>query len=183
MPDRLTPEQRHRCMKSIRSQGTKPEMMVRRYLFSHGFRYRVNVKRLPGTPDIVLRKYKTVIFVHGCFWHGHEDCPYFVLPKTNTPFWQTKIERNRQRDLFKRLQLRLLGWHTIILWECQLKPRVRDLTLKGLERTLNHIFLENYALHKVKPYRLEESENPCLQVAEEDLSGYPDRFAEIDSPE
>lgn len=109
MPDRLTPEQRNRCMKSIRSRNTKPEMMVRRYLFARGFRYRVNVKRLPGTPDIVLRKYRTAIFINGCFWHGHEDCPYFVLPKTNTPFWKAKIERNRERDMQKRIQLRLLA--------------------------------------------------------------------------
>ena len=129
----------------------------------------------------MLRKYKTVIFIHGCFWHGHEDYPYFTLPKTNTPFWQTKIERNRQRDLFKRLQLCLLGWHTIILWECQLKPRVCDLTQKGLERTLNHIYLENYALHKVKPCRMEESESPCSKVVEEYLSDYPNPLPETDS--
>ena len=166
MPDRLTPEQRNRCMKSIRSRNTKPEMMVRRYLFARGFRYRVNVKRLPGTPDIVLRKYRTAIFINGCFWHGHEDCPYFVLPKTNTPFWKAKIERNRERDMQKRIQLRLLGWHTIILWECQLKPTRRDLTLKGLERTLNQIYLENYALHKVRPYAPVEEETNGMLVAD-----------------
>ncbi|MBQ8192248.1 MAG: DNA mismatch endonuclease Vsr [Bacteroidaceae bacterium] len=166
MPDRLTPEQRHRCMKSIRSRNTKPEMMVRRYLFSRGFRYRVNVKRLPGTPDIVLRKYRTVIFINGCFWHGHEDCPYFVLPKTNTPFWKAKIERNRERDMQKRIQLRLLGWHTIILWECQLKPKQREMTLKGLERTLNQIYLENYSLHKARPYPIIEEETGTMIAAD-----------------
>lgn len=97
--DKMTPEQRHHCMSSIRSKNTKPEMVVRRYLFSRGFRFRVNVKRLPGTPDIVLRKYRTVIFVNGCFWHGHEGCKYFVLPKSNVEFWKDKIERNRRRDV------------------------------------------------------------------------------------
>lgn len=140
--------------------------MVRRYLFSRGFRYRVNVKRLPGTPDIVLRKYRTVIFINGCFWHGHEDCPYYVLPKTNTSFWKAKIERNRERDMQKRIQLRLLGWHTIILWECQLKSKQREMTLKGLERTLNQIYLENYALHKARPYPIIEGETGIMIAAD-----------------
>ena len=98
-------------------------MVVRRYLFSRGFRFRVNVKRLPGTPDIVLRKYRTVIFVNGCFWHGHEGCKYFVLPKSNVEFWKDKIERNRRRDLKERIQLRYMGWHVMQVWECQLKPK------------------------------------------------------------
>ena len=153
-------------MASIRSKDTKPEMLVRRYLFARGFRYRVNVKRLPGTPDIVLRKYRTVIFINGCFWHGHEDCRYFVLPKTNTTFWKAKIERNRERDMQKRIQLRLLGWHTIILWECQLKPAQREMTLKGLERTLNQIYLENYTLHKARPYTPMEEEGGDMIAAE-----------------
>ncbi|MBR3897392.1 MAG: DNA mismatch endonuclease Vsr [Bacteroidaceae bacterium] len=168
MPDKLSPEQRNRCMASIRSKDTKPEMLVRRYLFARGFRYRVNVKRLPGTPDIVLRKYRTVIFINGCFWHGHEDCRYFVLPKTNTSFWKAKINRNRERDMQKRIQLRLLGWHTIILWECQLKPKQREMTLKGLERTLNQIYLENYSLHKARPYTPMEEERGDMIAAEGD---------------
>ena len=141
-------------------------MTVRRYLHSRGFRYRVNVKGLPGTPDIVLRKYRTVIFIHGCFWHGHESCRYFVLPKSNTEFWTRKIERNRERDMQKRIQLRLLGWHTIILWECQLKPKQREMTLKGLERTLNQIYLENYALHKARPYPIIEEETGTMIAAD-----------------
>ena len=92
----------------------------------------VNVKKLPGTPDIVLRKYRTVIFVNGCFWHGHEGCKYYVLPKTNTEFWKEKIERNKERDLKERMQLRNMGWHVILLWECQLKSKVREQNLKGL---------------------------------------------------
>ena len=117
MADKMTKEQRHKCMSSIKGKDTKPEMIVRRYLHSRDYRYRMNVRRLPGTPDIVLRKYRTVIFINGCFWHGHEGCRYFVMPKSNTPFWEKKIERNKQRDVEKRIQLRRMGWHTIIIWE------------------------------------------------------------------
>ena len=98
-------------MSHIRGKNTRPELIVRKYLFAHGFRFRVNVKKLPGTPDIVLRKYHTVIFVNGCFWHGHEGCPYFVLPKSNVEFWNNKITRNRERDLKNRIKLRDMGWH------------------------------------------------------------------------
>ena len=124
MADKMTKEQRHRCMSSIKGKDTKPEMLVRRYLHSRGYRYRVNMRRLPGTPDIVLRKYKTVIFINGCFWHGHGGCRYFVLPKSNTQYWQEKIERNKERDIEKRIQLRFLGWHTIIIWEWHRYRRV-----------------------------------------------------------
>ena len=152
MADRMTKEQRHRCMVSIKGKDTKPEMLVRRYLHSRGYRYRVNVRRLPGTPDIVLRKYRTVIFINGCFWHGHEDCRYFVLPKSNSQFWQLKIERNKQRDVEKRIQLRLLGWHTIIIWGCELKPKDRHTTLQALEQTLNKIYLLNNSVEVTAGY-------------------------------
>lgn len=125
MVDTMTAEQRHRCMSHIRSRDTRPETMVRHYLFSRGFRYRKNVRALPGTPDIVLGRYRTVIFVNGCFWHGHEGCRYFRLPKTNAGFWQQKIERNQARDARDRMELRRMGWHVIQVWECQLKPRER----------------------------------------------------------
>lgn len=141
MPDKLNPQQRHKCMQSIRSKNTTPELLVRRFLFAHGFRYRLNVKKLPGTPDIVLRKYRTAIFINGCFWHGHNGCRYFVMPKTNTGFWQAKITRNQERDLQRRIDLRKLGWHTITIWECQLKPMTREQTLLGLEKTLCQIYL------------------------------------------
>ena len=167
MTDKLTPEQRHLCMSRIRSKNTKPEIIVRKYLFSHGFRYRVNVKRLPGTPDIVLRKYRTVIFVNGCFWHGHEGCRYFVLPKSNVDFWKAKIERNRQRDLNARIRLRDMGWHVIQLWECQLKPKVRQRTLEGLVYTLNKMMLLNFG---VKRYDFSEETSLC--EAAEDKTGY-----------
>lgn len=119
--DRLTGEQRHHCMAAIRGKDTKPEILVRKFLFSRGFRYRLNHPRLPGHPDLVLRKYRTVVFVNGCFWHGHENCKYFRLPKTNIEFWQKKIERNRERDKKEQCQLAAMGWHCITVWECQLK--------------------------------------------------------------
>lgn len=167
MADVLTPEQRHKCMSRIRNKNTKPEIIVRRYLFAHGFRFRINVKQLPGTPDIVLRKYRTVIFVNGCFWHGHEGCPYFVLPKSNTTFWKTKIENNQKRDIRKRIKLRSMGWHVIQVWECQLKPKVQDLTLKSIEYTINKIFLNDYVQNKVKNYNLSIEDNAKMQVAED----------------
>ena len=143
-------------MARIKGKDTKPEMIVRRYLHTHGYRYRINVKRLPGTPDIVLRKYRTVIFINGCFWHGHEGCKYFVMPKTNTEFWQKKIDRNRQRDIEKRIQLRCLGWHTIIIWGCELLPKNRLTTLQALEQTLNKIFLLNNGAKVTAGYSNEE---------------------------
>ena len=152
MADRMTKEQRHRCMSHIKGKDTKPEMLVRRYLHSRGYRYRVNVRRLPGTPDIVLLKYRTVIFINGCFWHGHEDCKHFVLPKSNSQFWQKKIERNKQRDIEKRIQLRRLGWHTIIIWGCELKPKNRHTTLQALEQTLNMIYLLNNSVEVTGGY-------------------------------
>ena len=99
MTDKLTPIQRHKNMAAIKSKDTKPEMVVRRYLWEHGFRYRLNHPRLPGKPDIVMRKYRTCIFVNGCFWHGHEGCRYYTIPKTNTEFWVNKVKRNKERDL------------------------------------------------------------------------------------
>lgn len=124
-------ETRSYNMSCIKGKNTKPEEIVRKYLFSQGFRYRKNDKRFPGTPDIVLPKYKTVIFVNGCFWHGHEGCRYYVLPKTNTEFWVNKIETNKQRDIRKTNEIQALGWKVIVVWECQLKNN-KDKTLKEL---------------------------------------------------
>lgn len=119
-------------MSRIKGTNTKPEEIVRKYLFSKGFRYRKNDKRLPGTPDIVLPKYKTVIFVNGCFWHGHKDCRYFVIPKTNTDFWLNKINTNIERDKRKQEALKELGWNVIVVWECELKSKIVENTLKHL---------------------------------------------------
>ena len=163
MPDRMTIEQRHNNMAAIRGKDTKSEILVRKFLWARGFRYRLNHPRLPGKPDIVLRKYRTCILVNGCFWHGHEGCKYFVLPKSRTEFWQAKIERNRERDLTEQRKLAEMGWHCITVWECQLKPKVREKTLQSLEYTLYHIYLED---HKVKRYEmLEES----MMAAEPDV--------------
>lgn len=153
--DKLTKEQRHHCMASIRGKNTGPEIMVRKFLFSRGFRYRLNHPRLPGHPDIVMRKYRTCIFVNGCFWHGHDNCRYFVLPKTNTEFWKAKIERNRARDIEEQRKLASMGWHCITVWECQLKPSVRKQTLESLVYTLNSIYLKDRA---VKRYVLPKEE-------------------------
>ncbi len=168
MADKMTPEQRHICMSHVRSKNTKPEMIVRRFLFAHGFRYRIHVSVLPGKPDIVLRKYKTVIFINGCFWHGHENCHIYVMPKSNVEFWSKKIQRNKERDLKERIRLRMMGWHVILLWECQLKPKKRDETLNGLAYTLNHIFLMDK--RKVKPY--EEESRSSVSIAAEPGSVY-----------
>ena len=121
MADKMTPEQRHRCMASIKGKDTRPEMKVRRFLHSRGFRYSLHSKRLPGKPDLVLRKYHTVIFVHGCFWHGHPGCPDYRQPKTNEEFWTEKVRRNKERDAFEIGALEALGWNVIVIWECQLK--------------------------------------------------------------
>ena len=175
MPDKLSPEQRHKNMAAIKGKNTKPEMLVRRYLWKHGFRYRLNHGRLPGRPDVVMKKYKTCIFVNGCFWHGHEIevesstgaksiqlCRFFKMPKTNTEFWETKIKRNRVRDLKVQHEIARLGWHCITIWECQLKPSVMEETLKSLVFTLNSIYLNNLG---VKRYEFEREE--YLQVADD----------------
>ena len=164
--DKLTREQRHRCMSAIRSKDTRPELIVRHYLFSRGFRYRLNHPRLPGRPDIVMRKYRTVVFVNGCFWHGHDNCRYFVLPKTSTEFWKAKIERNRARDIEEQRKLASMGWHCITVWECQLKPKVREATLQSLVFTINHIFVED---HKLRRY--------VLPGEESDIAAEPDADA------
>ena len=132
MADIHTPEQRSYNMSRIRSKNTKPEELVRKFLFSQGFRYRKNDARLPGKPDIVLPKYKTVIFVNGCFWHGHEGCRYFVWPKNNAEFWKEKITGNIQRDKHNHQLLANQGWRVIEIWECQLMKSVVDNTLQNL---------------------------------------------------
>jgi len=108
-------------MSKIKGKNTKPEVLVRKYLFSKGFRFRVNDRRYPGHPDIVLPKYKTCVFVNGCFWHLHEGCKYFVWPKTNIEFWEKKITGNAERDNKNRAELISFGWKVIIVWECELK--------------------------------------------------------------
>ena len=132
MSDILNKEQRHKCMSNVRNKNTKPEIMVRKFLFSHGFRFRINKKELPGKPDIVLPKYKTIIFVNGCFWHGHENCKHATLPVTNHEFWETKISINKARDKEVRERLTNEGWRIIDIWQCQLKPKTKEQTLDNL---------------------------------------------------
>lgn len=117
-------------MSRIRNKDTKPEMLVRKHLFSKGFRFRKNDKRYPGRPDIVLPKYKTVIFINGCFWHKHEGCKYFVWPKSNVDFWKSKIETNIERDKNNYSRLSDMGWRVIVIWECELKKDKFDVTMK-----------------------------------------------------
>lgn len=120
-------------MRSIKGKDTKAELLVRRFLFRKGFRYRTNDRRLPGSPDIVLPRYKSVVFVNGCFWHAHEGCPLFVLPKTNTEFWAEKIEANRARDAKNISTLISEGWRVFVIWECELRTRQgREAALEGL---------------------------------------------------
>jgi DNA mismatch endonuclease (patch repair protein) len=123
-------------MSRIKGKNTKPEMLVRRFLFANGFRYRLNVKTLPGKPDIVLPKYKTVIFINGWFWHGHKGCKYFVVPRTRTEWWLNKIKDTQKRDREAEIQLNVLGWKVIALWECQLKNKLLESTLNNLKESL-----------------------------------------------
>lgn len=135
MADNHSKEVRSMNMSHIRSKNSKPEELVRKYLFSKGFRYRKNVKTLPGCPDIVLPKYKTVIFVNGCFWHKH-DCPRFVWPSTNEEYWRPKIMGNVERDKRNLAELQQLGWTVLTVWECELKKKVIDATLDQVEKRL-----------------------------------------------
>lgn len=144
--DNHSPQQRHKNMASVKSKGTKPEILVRKYLWRRGFRYSLNSSRLPGHPDIVLRKYRTCIFINGCFWHGHEGCKHSHLPATNYEFWKTKIDNNKKRDKKEQQQLAKMGWHTITIWECELKPKVRQKNLESLAYTLNHIYLQDHSI-------------------------------------
>ena len=175
--DKLSPEQRHKTMAAIRGKDTKPEMIVRKGLWSRGFRYRLNSPRLPGHPDLVLKKYRTCIFVNGCFWHGHNaevrseegevrssDC--CKIPNTRREFWVAKIRRNQERDIETQKRLAEMGWHCITIWECELKPSKREQTLKSLAFTLNKIWLEEHAVIG-KPYPKLEEEDVFLKAAEE----------------
>jgi DNA mismatch endonuclease, patch repair protein len=132
MADVHTPEQRSFNMRQIKSTNTNPELLVRRFMHAHGFRYSLHSKKLPGKPDIVLTKYHTVIFVNGCFWHGHENCKYYKVPKTRTDWWLHKINTNKANDAKAVNALKKAGWQVIVIWECGLKPAKWERTLAGL---------------------------------------------------
>ncbi len=165
-------------MAAIRSKDTKPEMVVRRGLWRMGFRYRLNHRRLPGHPDLVLRKYRTCIFVNGCFWHGHgasingkgdmvNEKSCCKIPQTNRAFWVKKICRNKERDKEEQQRLAEMGWHCITVWECELTPRRREDTLRSIAFTLNQIFLQDHSV-TAKPYpKQEEEDSEYLRAAEE----------------
>lgn len=138
MADTKTPAERSENMSRIRSTNTKPEEIVRKYLFSHGFRYRKNDKRYPGKPDIVLPKYRTIIFVNGCFWHMH-GCSRSRLPRSNEEYWKPKIERNIKRDAENKQKLEAAGWNVIIVWECELKKRTSEERLSRLCNEIRNI--------------------------------------------
>ena len=184
--DKLSADQRHKNMAAIRSKDTKPEMIVRRGLWKRGFRYRLNHKRLPGHPDLVLRKYRTCIFVNGCFWHGHKsslipklspkgeeglyllaDSACCKIPKTNREFWVAKILRNKERDKEEQRKLASMGWHCITVWECELKPSKREETLDSIAFTLNQIWLQDHQAHVIHYLKLEEEDLQIPMAAED----------------
>lgn len=136
MADVHSKETRSYNMSRIKGKNTKPEMLVRKFLHANGFRYRLHVKDLPGKPDIVLPKYKTVIFIQGCFWHGHDQCRYYVIPKTKTEWWLDKINGNKSKDGSNIESLKDAGWEVIEIWECELKPKQRLDNLKSLLNAL-----------------------------------------------
>lgn len=142
--DRLTPQQRSINMSKIRFSATKPELKVRHWLWKHGYRYRLNVRGIPGKPDIVLRRYRTAIFVNGCFWHGHVKCKKSMLPKTNTTFWEEKISRNIERDQQNHELLKKNGWFVIVIWECQLTSNTSENTMRYVEHMLNNNIINIY---------------------------------------
>lgn len=177
MTDKMTPEQRHKCMSHIRSKATKPELKVRQWLWNHGYRYRLNVKSVPGKPDIVMRPYRTAIFVNGCFWHGHgvmadgrcmmEDVvssKCCKIPSTNREFWVNKIHRNQERDKRNYDLLQENGWQVIVIWECQLTNKKLEQTMREVELLLNENML---ALHrKPTPIPFHTEEEPLPMAAE-----------------
>jgi DNA mismatch endonuclease, patch repair protein len=132
MADVHSKEVRSFNMSRIKGKDTKPEMLVRKFLFANGLRYKLHDKKLPGKPDMVFPKFKTIIFIHGCFWHGHDDCKYFVVPKTKTEWWLNKINGNKKKDVENIMSLKNDGWKILTVWECDLKGQKKEETLKSL---------------------------------------------------
>lgn len=184
MTDTMTAEQRHRCMSHIKGSGTKPELKVRRWLWNHGYRYRLNVRSVPGKPDIVLRPYRTAIFVNGCFWHGHnvrmrecgnalmrecvENSACCKIPSTNREFWVNKIRRNQERDQQNYNILYKNGWHVMVIWECQLTASKIEHTMHEVEVLLEENMLALYKKHTPLPYSYDE-ESTLPMAAEESV--------------
>ncbi|TWG93048.1 T/G mismatch-specific endonuclease [Nocardioides sp. J9] len=135
MPDVVSPEVRSRMMAGIRGKDTKPELLLRKALHRDGFRYRLHARNLPGRPDMVFPRYKAAVFVHGCFWHGHEGCSYFKVPATRREFWEAKLQGNRERDALRRKELDDAGWRTAVIWECATRHQLND-TVTSIEQWL-----------------------------------------------
>lgn len=167
MSDKLTPQQRSHCMSRIRGKDTKPEILVRRGLHAHGFRFRLQDRKLPGRPDIVLPKYGVAIMVNGCFWHGHKGCRYATKPKSNVEFWQTKIQRNQHRDEVTSAHLEALGWHVITIWECELRsPDALQVRLESLAdeiRTAGRVMDERKMQKKASAAALKKEREQMLE--------------------
>lgn len=161
MADVITSEQRSRNMAAIKGKDTKPEMIVRKYLFSRGLRFRVNNRKLAGSPDIVLKKYKTVVFVDGCFWHGHEGCKYFRLPKSNVDFWRHKIAMNIARDYVNNVDLKLAGWKVIRIWECEIRTKALR------EDVLNRLYDRITKSSNISVYQPNENEEYSIAAEPE----------------
>ena len=188
MPDRMTPDQRHECMASIHSKNTRPEQTVRRELWHRGYRFRKCVRTLPGTPDIVLPKYRTCIFVNGCFWHGHKGCSKFVMPKTRTEFWLNKIARNQERDLVNIQRLESIGWSSITVWECELDKSSIENTMEKIESMLeeNRTKWEAYQTHRresrkfaIEQARRRREVNAIIEAELKERFGIPERIRRL----
>lgn len=188
MPDRMTPEQRHDCMASIHSEDTRPEQAVRRELWHRGYRFRKCVRTLPGTPDIVLPKYRTCIFVNGCFWHGHKGCSKFVMPKTRTEFWANKIARNQERDLVNIQRLESIGWSAITVWECELGKSSIENTMEKIEsmQEENRTKWEAYQAHRresrkfaIEQARRRREINAIIEAELKERFGIPERIRRL----
>ena len=166
----MTPDQRYNCMSHNRAKNSGPELRLRHALWRLGFRYSVNDKRLPGSPDIVLPKFRTVIFVHGCFWHGHKGCKNYTVPKTNTEFWVAKVARNQARDQEVWRQLEAKGWFVIIVWECELKKKVLGDTVERVAAEIVHNGeilrrAQNERRRAREAYRLEQKARKEKEIA------------------
>lgn len=157
-------EKRSEVMSKIRSKNTEPEMILRKALFAEGYRYRVNDKKLPGKPDIVFPQYKTVVFVHGCFWHGHEQCKIAHIPKSNTDFWAQKITMNKERDKNNEMEIIALGWKVLTFWECEISKKNIPQILERVIYTFRQSTPVLYATH-IKFY--EEQEEQIMKIAED----------------
>ena len=184
----MTPEQRHDCMASIHSEDTRPEQAVRRELWHRGYRFRKCVRTLPGTPDIVLPKYRTCIFVNGCFWHGHKGCSKFVMPKTRTEFWANKIARNQERDLVNIQRLESIGWSAITVWECELGKSSIENTMEKIESMLeeNRTKWEAYQAHRresrkfaIEQARRRREINAIIEAELKERFGIPEKIRRL----